>query len=631
MILIFGGTAEGRLALRVADEAGSPFFYSTKEGLQSVESRHATHLSGAMDAAAIAEFCRAEDISLIVDAAHPFAAELHSEAACAARECGIPIVRLERLYPPCENGVRRCDNFEDAIRRLENDGIESLLALTGVKTIAPLRPYWERHRCWFRILRRPSSLEMAADAGFDTANLLFCRAEDFDSEDIAQYIELIRELRPGALLTKESGSTGGFSAKVRAAAETGIPIYAVARPQLPQYDATVTGEVGLRRAIERFVPRFFPLRSGITTGACATAAAKAALLMLEGHGAQKSVAITFPSGEVVDIPVAWVRLCGDGDTPDAGNCDANGVAGSAPGPMRAAKSASAAVIKDAGDDPDITDGVEVIATVRYSESAGIAFKAGEGVGRVTLPGLGLEPGEAAINRVPRQMMRDELTAICNRGLEVEISVPGGAEMALKTFNPKLGIEGGISIIGTTGMVRPFSVEAFVEALSREMDVAVAVGAPIVVLNSGGRSEGFLRARYPDLPPQSFIQYGNYIGAALGAASKLKVPSVVLGVMIGKGVKLAEGHLDTHSRSVLFNREFLVGVAAGAGCSQEAVSAISGIRLAREIWDLLPAGDLSLFLSAIRSRCLGVCRQAYPDGNLELFLIDESGRFYPDML
>jgi len=288
----------------------------------------------------------------------------------------------------------------------------------------------------------------------------------------------------------------------------------------------------------------------------------------------------------------------------------------------------ASVIKDAGDDPDVTNGREVVATVAFGSGPGIRFLQGEGVGRVTLPGLGLPIGGPAINRVPRQMIENELTAIYDGGLDVTISVPGGRELALRTFNPKLGIVDGISIIGTSGIVRPFSNEAFVDAIRREIEVAVAVGSRQLVINSGARSEAFMKRRFPDLPAQAFVHYGNAIGETLKIAAELKVPKVVMGIMIGKAVKLAEGHLDTHSRSVVMNRTFLKEVADEAGCSPETAQAIDRLALARELWDGLPDADAGKFFAAILERCKAACASVYPSqeggGTLTVLLLNENG-------
>ena len=340
MILILGGTTEGRLAVRLADAAGSPYWYSTRGELQQIDCKHGTHITGALDEAAMAAFCQAQDIRLLVDAAHPFASELHRTVAAVAESLDLPVVRVERRYPEEDPGIHWCDDYTEAIRRLEADGITRLLALTGVQTIAKLRPYWERHDCWFRILHRDESLEKAAQQGFPADRLVY-----YEEDDEAA---LIARLRPQAILTKESGESGGFPQKLEAAQAAGIPLYAVRRPALPAGFAVVTGEHGLRKAIERLVPGFFPLRSGFTTGACATAAAKAALLALLGHEVGETVDILFPDGETLSLPVELLN-------------------------PRKGDSATAIVVKDAGDDPDVTNGRQIVATVAFSDEPGIHF------------------------------------------------------------------------------------------------------------------------------------------------------------------------------------------------------------------------------------------------------------------
>lgn len=589
MILILGGTTEGRLAVRVADAAGSPYWYSTRGDLQQIECKHGTHITGALDESAMSLFCTEHDIRLLVDAAHPFAEQLHRTVASVAESLDLPVVRVERNYPDFGDSVRWCDDYAAAVARLETDGITRLLALTGVQTIGKLKPYWSANDCWFRILRREESLEKAREQGFPEGRLVY-----YEEDDEAA---LIGRLQPQAILTKESGDSGGFSQKVQAACAAGIPVYAVRRPALPAGFEVVTGEHGLRKAIERLVPGFFPLRSGFTTGACATAASKAALLALMGQPVGDSIEVLFPDGEQLSLPVAEVS------------------------------SATATVIKDAGDDPDVTNGQAIVATVAFSDEPGIHFLQGEGVGRVTLPGLGLPIGGPAINRVPRQMIEQNLSALYAGGLDVTISVPGGRELAQRTFNPKLGIVDGISIIGTSGIVRPFSNEAFVDAIRREVDVAVAVGSEQLVINSGAKSEAFLKALYPELPPQAFVHYGNFIGETLKIAADLQIPKVTMGIMLGKAVKLAEGHLDTHSKSVVMNKTFLKEVAAEAGCSPAAAGTIDKLTLARELWKGLLPADAHRFLSAILSRCSAACSTVYPPENLTILLLDEDGNIF----
>ena len=286
--------------------------------------------------------------------------------------------------------------------------------------------------------------------------------------------------------------------------------------------------------------------------------------------------------------------------------------------------ATAIVIKDAGDDPDVTNGCEIGATVSFNHSSEIRFLQGEGVGKVTLPGIGLPVGDPAINPTPRQMIRHELSALYQGGLDVEIFVPKGRELALRTFNPKLGIVDGISIIGTSGVVRPFSSEAFVESIRREIEVCLAIGAPRLVLNSGAKSERFVKREYPDLPPQAFVHYGNFIGESLRVAGELRVKEVIMGIMLGKAVKLAEGSLDTHSKKTVMNKDFLKRLALEAGCGENTIQAMEEMTLARELWKILPEEEQRCFFPLLLSRCLKHLVSFLPGGQLSILLIDEEG-------
>ena len=591
MILILGGTTEGRMAVKVADEAGSLYYYATRGSLQQIVCKHGVHVTGGMDLPYMIEFCRSHSIRLLVDAAHPFAMELHRTVAATSEALQLPVVRVERTYPEYSADLVWCDDYEDAIKKLKEAGIIRLLALTGVQTIGMLQDYWKENSCWFRILRREESLVIARSQGFDERNIVYYEEEE----------ELISRLQPQALLTKESGDSGGFSQKVEAAKKFHIPVYVVKRPVLPGHFVCVTGEHGLRKQIETHVSGFFPLRSGFTTGACATAASKAALLALLGHGVSESVSIRFPNGEELSLPIANIEIADD--------------------------YATATVVKDAGDDPDVTDGKSIVSTVRFCSYPGIHFLQGEGVGVVTLPGLGLEVGEPAINRVPKQMIIQELSSLYEGGLEVTVSVPGGRELAQRTFNPKLGIIDGISIIGTSGIVRPFSSEAFVNAIRREVEVCKAVGCNHLVINSGARSERFLKAEFPELPMQAFVHFGNFIGETLRIADEVGMEEVTLGIMIGKAVKLAEGHLDTHSKKVIMNKSFLKQVAMEAECSNDSRSVIDGLTLARELWNLLSPDDAFRFFSKLIEKCYLHCRPLLPKGKLIIRLMDEEGRIF----
>ena len=617
MILILGGTTEGRVAVRVADEAAATYYYSTKGTLQSIECAHGIRLTGAMNAEEMECFCRDHAIKLLIDAAHPFAQVLHQTIEKVSKCLQIPVIRYERRYPPRDEDLIWCDSYADAIHQMENKGIQRLLALSGVNTLAPLRPYWRSHTTWFRILEREESLSLAEKQGFPQERLVFYR----EGED---ELKLLEQLHPDAILTKESGFSGYFTDKVNAARQFGIPVFVVKRPALPETFYRVYGEDGLRKQIERLLPEFFPLKSGYTTGACATAAAKAALLALLSRKEQTESQITLPSGAQITLPVAYTEWAG---------C-----------------SATCTVIKESGDDPDVTNHSRIRVTVQLSldvsgcatvmaqeehcqetesdDTGRVIFQAGEGVGTVTLPGLGLKVGGPAINATPRKMIRQELIPLLpspDSVAIVTVSVPGGEELAKRTFNPKLGIIGGISIIGTSGIVRPFSSDAFIASIRKEASVAKAIGCETLVINSGAKSERYLRSLYASLPPQSFVHYWNFIGETLKIAADLGFKQVILGIMIGKAVKLAEGFLDTHSKKVVMNKGFLQDVAKEAKCEEATVDAINRITLARELWELLAEKEQNRFFPLLLQKCKSYCAPILPDGELTLLLISEEGK------
>jgi len=592
MILIFGGTTEGRQVTELLDRVGKPYYYSTRGNLQQIACSHGIRLTGGMDAGEMTAFCRTEKIRLLIDAAHPFAEQLHRNIAEVSCGLDIPVIRYERIYPPRDKNCIWCDTYDEAIRWLNEQGCRSLLALSGVQTIKKLRPYWEKHLTWFRILNRKDSVGLAEQQGFPASRLIFYE----EGEDEAVLLE---RLQPAAVLTKESGTTGFFEEKIRPALQRQIPVLVIKRPVLPESFYVVTGQHGLRYRIERLLPGYFPLKSGFTTGSCACAAAKAALTTLLTGKILKQVTIRLPGGEDVVLPVAATE--------------------------KRERQVCCSVIKDAGDDPDVTQGCEIRVSVSLTTCPGIHFRAGKGVGRVTLPGLGLSVGEPAINPVPRQMMIAETEALLTQlqvdsGVEIRIAVPGGEELALKTFNPKLGITGGISIIGTSGVVKPFSSEAFIETIRREIRMARALGCRHLVINSGAKSERILKERFPELLPQAFVHYGNYIGETLRIAGEEQMEKVTLGIMIGKAVKLAEGHADTHSRQVVMNREFIADLAFQAGCTDEVCEAVRRMSLARELWQLLPAGHV--FFTLLLEKCREVCRPFLRHGELEILLIPE---------
>ncbi|MDP5360852.1 MAG: cobalt-precorrin-5B (C(1))-methyltransferase, partial [Paracoccaceae bacterium] len=265
------------------------------------------------------------------------------------------------------------------------------------------------------------------------------------------------------------------------------------------------------------------LRRGWTTGACATAATKAALTRLWGGAFPAEVGITLPKGETPVFPLALAEA-GEGW-------------------------ARVGITKDAGDDPDVTHGALIVVTVSVS-GGGIVFLAGDGVGTVTKAGLPIGVGEPAINPVPRQMMTDVVTEVAAQfgqpaDVTITVSVPGGQELALKTWNPRLGIAGGLSILGTTGVVRPFSCAAWIASIHRGIDVARADGLTHVAGCTGATSEKTVQALY-GLPDHAMLDMGDFAGGMLKYLVKHPVSRVTIGGGIGKITKLAQGAVDLHS-------------------------------------------------------------------------------------
>ena len=572
MILVFGGTTEGRMVAQVLDEAGTDYFYSTHGDGQEIDLVHGTRLAGALQVDDMAAICREHDIRLLVDAAHPFAEQLHRNVLALAEQMHLPVIRYDRIYPKRDPRLVWCHDYAHAIAQLEQHGITRLLALTGVNTIARLSDFWHQHECWFRILNRDTSLQAAQRAGFPNDHLVYYEHDDT--------VRLLEQLQPQAIITKESGRSGGFEQKIEAALQADAQVFVIERPQYPPIVPSgvaihqVNGPHGLRRAVERLLPEFYPLHSGLTTGTCVT------------NETPSTVPVILPDGETIDVAVAY----GDG---------------------------YASVTKDAGDDPDVTNGLEIRARVEWSETFEIC--GGEGVGRFTLPGFDFPPGEAAINRTPRQMMRDNI----HEAVRITITVPQGREMARRTFNPRLGIEGGISIIGESGIVKPYSEEAFIQSIGKCMQVAQASGTQRVVINSGAKSENYLKALYPELPTQAFVQYGNYVGETLRFATELDIPQVTLGVMLGKAVKLAAGNLDTHSRVATMDKEFMAQMLEEAGCDID----LSDITLARELWDKIPSDRLQTFAQVVIGHCMEHCAPLLSHGDLTILLLDNEGTVY----
>ncbi len=309
------------------------------------------------------------------------------------------------------------------------------------------------------------------------------------------------------------------------------------------------------------------MRLGYTTGACAALAARAAVRLLLGGGAEADSTIVTPRGIPVTAAVLDPRL-----SPEEASC---------------------AVRKDAGDDPDVTDGVLVYAAVRKTDG-GIRIDGGTGVGRVTRRGLDQPVGAAAINRVPREMIEREVKAACGEfgyggGIGVVISIPEGERLAAKTFNPHLGVVGGLSVIGTSGIVEPMSTRALLDTMRVEMNVLRAEGVTNLVLTPGNYGENFLRS-LPVLAGRPYVKFANYAGEAIDMAGAAGFGRVLVIGHAGKLVKLSGGVMDTHSRTADCRMELLALHAALAGAEKPLLEEILDANTVENGFDLL--GELS---------------------------------------
>ena len=268
------------------------------------------------------------------------------------------------------------------------------------------------------------------------------------------------------------------------------------------------------------------------------------------------------------------------------------------------------VIKDAGDDPDCTHGAELIATVDlHKEKAGIEIDGGDGVATVTRPGLGLDVNTAAINPIPRknitQMVDQELQDSPFCGARVVVSVPGGEEMAKKTTNARLGLLGGISILGTTGIVKPYSTAAYRASIVQQIQLAHSAGISTIVLTTGGRSETYAMRLYPQLDEAAFIQAGDFIGASLAAARKVGMQTAVIVGMIGKLSKMADGRTQTHQAGSSVNMELLAELAGNAGASEAVQSQITSANTARHVLEICTENNINTLCDLVCQRVVDV--------------------------
>jgi cobalt-precorrin-5B (C1)-methyltransferase len=338
------------------------------------------------------------------------------------------------------------------------------------------------------------------------------------------------------------------------------------------------------------------LRTGFTTGTSAAAATKAALLALITSQTYNRVEITLPRGKIINLKIAWTRNSFN------------------------TQSVTSAVIKDAGDDPDVTHGAEICSTVSLTMDRGcIEIDGGVGVGKVTRPGLGLQIGHAAINPVPKKMIeqvvRDFAKSILIRnGVKVIISVPKGIELAKKTDNPRLGIVGGISILGTTGIVFPYSTASFAASIRQSLDVAVSLGADVVVLTTGGRSEDYIKNVQKSLPDYAFVQMGDFSGYTIKQCVRRNIKKIIIAGFIGKLTKMAMGIKQTHVRGSHVSMEYMANLTSLCINSKNIINEVRNANTARHVSEIIIQNNVKNFFDLL---CKQVYLQMYSHSNKSL--------------
>ncbi len=346
------------------------------------------------------------------------------------------------------------------------------------------------------------------------------------------------------------------------------------------------------------------LRTGFTTGTCAAASAKAAVLSIMKQQKIESVDVILPRGDSIKIKIE--------------NCKFS------------QNSAHCSVIKDAGDDPDVTHRAEVIVDLSLNENVNqIEIDGGEGIGIVTKPGLGLEINKPAINPIPKQMINTNLKQIAKdilskNGIRVVISVPKGKELALKTDNPRLGIVGGISILGTSGIVIPYSTASYAASIRQNLDVALAQGNDIVVLTTGGRSEEFSKTLV-DLPEHCFVKMGDFSSYTIQQCAKKGIKKAYIVGFIGKLSKMAMGVKQTHVKGSKVNMSFLADITKNCGANEELINQIKKANTARHVQEIIIENKLNEFFEKICSKVYDHMKeQSKNEVELEVVLFDFDG-------
>lgn len=344
-----------------------------------------------------------------------------------------------------------------------------------------------------------------------------------------------------------------------------------------------------------------PLRDGFTTGTSATAAAKSGLMAIIYQKKIASVSVHLPIDKVLEIPIHHCEFTEN--------------------------TAKSSVIKDAGDDPDVTNGAEIGCILKLTQEKEIQFIAGEGVGTVTLKGLELAIGEPAINPVPRKMITSAIQKLLHDydlecGVSVTVYVTDGKKLAKRTLNERVGIMNGLSILGTSGIVKPYSSSSYIASIEQGIDVAIANNITELVINSGARSEKYLSNKFSHLPEYAFIHYGNWIGETLTKINKSPIKKVSIGIMLGKAVKLAGGVTDTHSCVSSWNKDFVVELANQVGFYD--ADKIKELNMAGRLIELFEFEQNSPFFQLLLEHCYQHTHTKIKQVVLDIYLIHKNG-------
>ncbi len=356
------------------------------------------------------------------------------------------------------------------------------------------------------------------------------------------------------------------------------------------------------------------MRTGFTTGACAQAGVKASLEALLTGAFENQVSVKLPNGNEASFEI-FRKIALD---------------------ISGERTASCSIIKDGGDDPDCTHGAEIEVEVVVNNKGGVAYIAGPGVGTMTKPGLSVAVGEPAINPVPRRYMEKEFNnarkniekkfGIQNAGITIKISIADGVERSKKTLNERLGIVGGLSILGTKGIVVPFSTAAYRASISQAMDVAKARGIETIVLTTGGQSEAFAMKLYPDISAEGFIQIGDFTGFSVKEAGKKHFSKVIMAGFLGKFSKLAKGVTQTHAAGSQVDLAFLASLAKETGSDETVCQEVSMANTARHVGEILEkSGNMGFFFLLCKKILVHIEKMTPRPASIEILLTNFEGK------